>query len=184
MSQLKELLVDELQDLLSAEKQLVAALPKMADAAKSAKLREAFEKHLKQTQMQVERLNQAFELLGTEAESKTCRAMEGLIEEGEEKIEEGNDKEELAADLSLITAAQKVEHYEIAGYGNARTLALQIDRRDVAELLEHTLGEEESADYLLTEITKPLLQQARTEELEAGSESRKTATSKGGARHA
>src|SRR3954462_12309442 len=121
MSQIQELLIEELQDLLHAENQLVAALPKMASAAKAPKLREAFEKHLLQTQMQVERLNQAFEMLGSDAEAKTCRAMAGLIEEGQEKIEESDEKQELAADLSLITAAQKVEHYEIAAYGNART---------------------------------------------------------------
>jgi Mn-containing catalase len=165
MSQLKELLIEELQDLLHAENQLVAALPKMSSAAKAPKLREALEKHLAQTQRQVERLNQAFELLGSEAEPKACRAMQGLIEEGEEVIEETGNKEELSADLSLIAAAQKVEHYEIAAYGNARVLALQIDEREVAQLLGQTLGEEEAADYLLTQITKPILQQAREEEL-------------------
>jgi len=183
MSQIQELLVEELQDLLHAENQLVAALPKMASAAKAPKLREAFEKHLLQTQMQVERLNQAFELLGSEPEAKPCRAMMGLIEEGQEKIAEGDNKEEFASDLSLIAAAQKVEHYEIAAYGNARTLAMQIDEREVARLLGQTLGEEESADYLLTEITKPLLQQARMEELNATRGTRKTASS-GSARHA
>src|SRR6478672_8101103 len=145
MSQIQELLIEEMQDLLHAENQLVAALPKMASAAKAPKLREAFQKHLLQTQLQVERLNQAFELLGSEPEAKPCRAMMGLIEEGQECIDEGDDKEELAADLALIAAAQKVEHYEIAAYGNARTLALQIDQREVARLLGQTLGEEEAA---------------------------------------
>jgi len=165
-----------LKDLLHAENQLVAALPKMAGAAKSAKLREALEKHLQQTQMQVERLNEAFELLGSEAEPKTCRAMQGLIQEGQEKIEESDEKEELASDLALITAAQKVEHYEISGYGTARTLAKQIEQWDVARLLEQTLGEEESADHLLTEISKPLLQQARLEELGGNTATRKTSS--------
>lgn len=165
MAQLKELLVEELQDLLHAENQLVAALPKMAEAAHHPKLKEAFEKHLAQTQVQVERLNQVFELMGEDAEPKTCRAMAGLIEEGQETIDEGDDKDELAADLALIAAAQKVEHYEISGYGTARTLALQLNQRDVARLLSHTLGEEESTDYLLTEISKPLLQQALSKEL-------------------
>src|SRR4051812_34292602 len=114
MTQLKELLVDQLQDMLHAENQLVAALPKMMDAAHSPKLKQVFEKHLEQTERQVERLNKAFELLGEEAAPKPCKAMIGLVEEGQEKIEEGQDKEELAADLSLITAAQKVEHYEIS----------------------------------------------------------------------
>ena len=176
MSHLKELLIEELQDLLHAENQLIAALPKMSTAAKAPKLREALEKHLLQTQMQVERLNQAFELLGSEAEAKTCRAMQGLIEEGEEVIEEGDGREEITADLSLIAAAQKVEHYEIAAYGNARTLALQIDERDVARLLGQTLGEEEAADYLLTEITKPLLQQARMDDLNANGKTTRKST--------
>jgi Mn-containing catalase len=96
MSQLKELLIEELQDLLHAENQLVAALPKMSSAAKAPKLREAFEKHLLQTQMQVERLNQAFELLGSEADPTPCRAMQGLIEEGEEKIGEADSKDAIA----------------------------------------------------------------------------------------
>src|SRR5262249_48725579 len=108
MSQLRELLVEELQDLLHAENQQVSALPKMAGAAKNAKLREALEKHLQQTEMHVERLNQAFELLGEDAEPKTCRAMVGLIEEGQEKIDEADEKEEAASDLALIAAAQKV----------------------------------------------------------------------------
>jgi Mn-containing catalase len=165
MSQVKELLVEELQDLLHAEGQLVAALPKMANAAHNPKLREAFEKHLVQTQNQVARLEKAFELLGEDAEPKPCRAMLGLVEEGEETIKEGSEKDELAADLALIKSAQKVEHYEISSYGTARALARQIGAYDVATLLAHTLGEEESADYLLTEIAKPLLQEATAEDL-------------------
>jgi Mn-containing catalase len=172
MPQVKELLIEELQDLLNAENQLVAALPKMAEAAHNLKLREAFEKHLIQTQGQVQRLEQAFELLGEPAEAKTCRAMKGLIEEGQETIEEGQDKEELAADLALICAAQKVEHYEISGYGTAKALARQIGAIDVATLLSHTLGEEEAADHLLTVIAKPLLQQASVEDMELEAASR------------
>ena len=166
MSQVKELLIEELQDLLHAESQLVGALPKMAEAAHHPKLKEAFEKHLVQTETQVERLKMAFQLLGEQAEPKPCRAMMGLVEEGEETIEEGSEKEELAADLALITAAQKVEHYEISGYGTVRTLARQIGAYDVATLLTHSLGEEESADHLLTEIAKPLLQQATAQDLQ------------------
>lgn len=172
MPQVKELLVEELQDLLHAETQLVAALPKMAQAAHNPKLREAFEKHLLQTQGQIERLNQAFELLGEEAQPKPCRAMKGLIEEGQETMQEGAEKEELAADLALICAAQKVEHYEISGYGTAKALARQIGAVEVATLLSHTLGEEESADYLLTVIAKPLLQQASVEDMELEAASR------------
>ena len=166
MPLVKELLIEELQDLFNAETQLVAALPKMAAAAHNPKLKEAFEKHLLQTELQLERLSKAFELLGENAEQKPCKAMAGLIEEGQETIDEGPEKEEVVADLALIAAAQKVEHYEIAGYGSVRVLARQIGAFEVATLLDHSLGEEESADYLLTEIAKPLLQQATAEDLE------------------
>ena len=160
MNPLKELLVEELRDLLHAEGQLVAALPKMAEAAHHPKLKEAFLKHLKQTEEHIERLKKAFELLGEKAQPKPCKAMMGLVEEGKETIEEGKEKTEIAADLGLIAAAQKVEHYEISGYGTARSLARQIGERDVTTLLAHTLGEEEGADSGLTELAKPLMQQA------------------------
>jgi Mn-containing catalase len=168
MSELKELLVEELQDLLNAENQIVAALPKMVNAAHNNKLKEAFEKHLTQTKGQVERLSSALQLLGEAADSKPCKAMKGILEEGQETIEEGAERDELAADLALIGAAQKVEHYEIAGYGTARCLARQIGEREVAVLLSQTLGEEESADFLLTEITKPILQEALSVEVGNG----------------
>lgn len=167
---LKELLVEQLRDLLHAERQLVAALPKMAEAANLPKLKEAFLKHLQQTEGHVERLNGAFQLLGEKPQPKPCKAMMGLIEEGKETIEEGDEKAELVADLSLIAAAQKVEHYEISGYGTARSLARQIGEREVATLLGHTLGEEESADYLLTELTKPIMQEVGAQELESTNE--------------
>jgi Mn-containing catalase len=167
MPQIRELLIDQMQDLLHAENQLLAAIPKMASAAQHPKLKEAFAKHLLQTHDQVARLQTAFEALGEQPEPKSCKGMAGLIEEGEETIQEGSEMEPLAADLALITAAQKVEHYEIAGYGTARTLALQIGEREVARLLSHTLGEEESTDHLLTEISKPLLQDAALEDMGA-----------------
>jgi Mn-containing catalase len=173
---LKELLVEELRDLLHAEGQLVQALPKMAEAAHSPKLKEAFQKHLRQTQGHVERLKETFEILGEEAEPKPCKAMIGLIEEGKETIEEGQEKEETIADLSLIAAAQRVEHYEISGYGTARSLARQIGERDVATLLAQTLGEEESTDYLLTELTKPLLHDASSGETPVESRSASAGT--------
>jgi Mn-containing catalase len=160
MDQLRDLLVDDLQDLLHAEMQLVEALPKMAKAANNRKLKEAFEKHLQQTQGHVERLKTAFELLGEKAQPKTCKGMQGLITEGQETIEENKEEEELASDLALIGAAQKVEHYEISGYGTTRCLARQIGEREVATLLSQTLGEEESSDYLLSELSKPILQEA------------------------
>jgi len=165
MSVVRELLIEELQDLLHAENQLVAALPKMAQAAHHPKLREGFEKHLAQTQIHVQRLEQAFNLLGEKASPKPCKAMMGLVEEGQETIKEGSRKDQLAADLALITAAQKVEHYEISGYGTVRALARQIGERDVEKLLSHTLGEEESTDFLLTEIAKPLIQEATAADL-------------------
>ena len=167
MPQLNELLIDQLQDLLHAENQLVGALPKMAEAANHPKLKEAFEKHLLQTQTHVERLNQVFELLGETAKPKPCKAMLGLIAEGQETIEEGEEKEPLAADLSLIAAAQRVEHYEISAYGTARSLARQLGATDAARLLSHTLGEEEAADYLLTAIADPLVQQVSLNDLDA-----------------
>jgi Mn-containing catalase len=166
---LKELLVEELQDLLHAEGQLVAALPKMAEAAHNPKLKEAFQKHLQQTEGHVERLKSAFNLLGEKAQPKPCKAMMGLVEEGKETIEEGQEKDNLIADLALIAAAQRVEHYEIAGYGTAKCLARQIGAIEVAALLAHTLGEEESADFLLTSLAKPIMQDASTEPTEGQS---------------
>jgi Mn-containing catalase len=160
MPQIKELLVDQLQDLLHAETQLTGALPKMAQAAHHPKLKEAFEKHLTQTEGHVERLRAVFGLLGEKAEPKPCKAMMGLIEEGKETIESAGEREPLAADLALIAAAQRVEHYEIAAYGTVRALARQLGENDCARLLSHTLGEEESADFLLTMISDPLIQQA------------------------
>jgi len=165
MPQIRELLIEELQDLLHAENQLVAALPKMASAAHNPMLKQAFEKHLAQTQNHVERLKKVFDLLGVKAQAKPCKAMMGLVQEGQERIDESKEKDALAADLSLITAAQKVEHYEISGYGTVRSLARLIQEKDVAALLTHTLGDEESADFLLSEISKPLLQQIRADEL-------------------
>jgi Mn-containing catalase len=167
MPQLKELLVREMQDLLHAETQLTGALPKMAKASHHPKLKEAFEKHLVQTEGHVERLKEAFALLGEKAQPKPCKAMLGLVEEGAETIEESEGKEPLGADLALITAAQKVEHYEISGYGTVRTLARQLGLLDVAALLTQTLGEEESADFLLSAIAQPLLQQATLDEMGA-----------------
>ena len=166
MAQLRELLVEQLQDLLNAENQLTKALPQMAEAAHNPKLKEGFQKHLQQTENHIGRLKEAFELLGEKAQPKACKAMAGLVEEGKETISEGKGKDALSADLALIAIAQKVEHYEIAGYGNLRGVARLINERGVAELLDYTLGEEEATDFLLTEISKPILQEARMAELE------------------
>jgi len=169
MPALKELLVEEMQDLLHAEGQLVKALPKMARAAKEPKLKQAFEKHAEETKGHVERLKQAFELLGERAKAKPCKAMQGLVEEGQEQIEEGKEKEPAIADLALVAAAQKVEHYEISGYGTLRTIAEQLGETKVAKLLAQTLAEEEKTDKLLTQLSPPLLQEA-AEEPEEGEE--------------
>ncbi len=140
------LLFEQLQDLLHAEGQLVKALPKMVDAAASETLKFAFSHHLEETTAHVARLKEAFTLLGEEAEAKPCKGMAGLIEEGEEVIEEGSEAGgEIAADLALIAAAQKVEHYEISAYGTARTLAGQAGLPNVSALLSKTLAEEETA---------------------------------------
>ena len=160
MSDLRELLVDQLQDLLNAENQIVGALPKMVEAAHDTKLKEALEKHLAQTENHLKRLTLSLETLGESAESEPCKGMKGLLEEGQETLEDGENEEELIADLALIAAAQKVEHYEISGYGTARSLAKQVGEREVATLLSHTLGEEEASDFLLTAVAQSLLQQA------------------------
>ena len=167
MTQLKELLVEQLQNLLHAEAQLVGSLPKMGDAARHPKLREAFEKHLAQTEVHVERLRQALELLGEKAQPKVCKSMLGLVEEGVETIREGREKQPLAADLALIAAAQRVEHYEISAYGTAKCLARQIGEIMCARLLSQTLGEEQSADFLLSAISDPILQQAALDDMGA-----------------
>jgi ferritin-like metal-binding protein YciE len=146
----QDLLVDELRDLYHAEKQLVKALPKMAKAAKSDKLRQAFEHHLEETRGQVERLEMVFERLELPARAKRCEAMAGLIEEAQEMIEEIKTPEVL--DAALITAAQKVEHYEIASYGSVRALAQAVGQDEVAQLLAQTLAEEKSADQKLNQI--------------------------------
>jgi Mn-containing catalase len=160
MELLRELLTEELKDLMSAENQLVKALPKMVKAAKDAELKKAFEDHLEQTKGHVERLKQMFDMLEEKPKAKTCKGMAGLVEEGSEVITEGKEKEETQADLALIGAAQRVEHYEMAAYGTARAIAEQMNRKDIAKLLSQTLAEEEAADELLTRLAMPLLEQA------------------------
>jgi ferritin-like metal-binding protein YciE len=147
---LDDVLQAELADLYSAEKQLVEALPKVAEAASSDDLREAIEHHLQETRGHVDRLEQVFESLGTKPASEHCKAMEGLIAEGDHIIEATGSGE--AKDVALIAAAQRVEHYEIAAYGTVRSLAEQLGRDDAASLLGDTLDEESAADEKLTEI--------------------------------
>lgn len=147
---LENLFVTELKDLLSAEKQLIKALPKMAKGATSESLRLAFEEHLEQTRGQVERLEKVFELVGKAPRAEHCKAMEGLIAEGSELLEE--DGEPAVKDAALIGAAQKVEHYEISGYGTARSLAELLGLDEAVELLQETLDEEKETDVNLTKL--------------------------------
>jgi ferritin-like metal-binding protein YciE len=157
---IEELFIEEIRDLYDAEKQLVKALPKMAKAASSEELKTAFQEHLEVTKGQVQRLEQVFELMDEKAKGKPCKAMKGLIEEGNEVAEE--DALEQFTDLALIGAAQKVEHYEIAGYGTVRTMAEQMGNTEVAGLLEETLKEEEATDEKLTEIAKSIYEEVST----------------------
>jgi Mn-containing catalase len=168
MSDFNNLLVQSIQDLLNAEHQIMDALPKMVEAAHCKKLKEGFERHLVQTEGHVERLKSVLNILGESPESKPCKGMKGILDEGEEIIRRTEKQDELTSDLALIAAGQKVEHYEIAGYKNAHCLAKQMDQHEVAKILEHTLGEEESTDYLLSALAKPLLQQASSVEVGNG----------------
>ncbi len=171
MRTLEDTFVDEIRDLYDAEKQLVRALPKMAKAANSAELVAAFKEHLEQTKGQVQRLEQVFELLGQKARSKPCKAMKGLVEEGQEII--AQDASENLMDLALIGAAQKVEHYEIAGYGTLRTFAQAMGNKQAAQLLDQTLKEEEATDKKLTQIAKGLYKAAQREESSMGQQNGK-----------
>jgi len=152
LKSLEDLLLHELKDLFSAENQLVKALPKMAKAATNEELKAGFEEHLEQTKGHVERLDEIADLLGKKLTGHKCKAMEGLVEEGGELISE--DAADAIRDAGLIGAAQRVEHYEIAGYGTARALALHLGHEEIAELLEQTLDEEKETDRKLTELAE------------------------------
>lgn len=159
---LNQLLAEEMRDLYDAEKRLVKALPKMIKAAISSDLKNAIEEHLEQTQNQVTRLERAFEMLGEKPRAKTCEAMKGLIEEGEETITslQANDQ---FLDLALIAAAQKVEHYEMAGYGTLRAWADRLDLPEVSALFQQTFEEERNADRELTQISERLIREVITD---------------------
>lgn len=164
----KDLFELELKDLYSAEKQLTKALPKMAKAATNAELKEAFESHLEETEGQIERLEKIFDQLGVSySRVEKCKAMEGLVEEGKKVMEEGLEPHVL--DAALIAAAQRVEHYEIAGYGCCRTFAQQLGHQDIADLLQETLDEEGNADKKLTDIAETVVNQ-EAETADAGEE--------------
>jgi ferritin-like metal-binding protein YciE len=166
MKTLEDLLVHELKDLYAAEKQLTKALPKMAKAATHEELRKAFQEHLKETENHVKRLEEIFTQLQLSSRGAKCKAMEGLVEEGKEILAE--DMEDDVRDAALICAAQRVEHYEMAGYGCARTFARDLGHHEVAEMLQQTLEEEAAADEKLTEIA---VGRINAEAMAAGAES-------------
>ena len=158
---MQELLIDELKDLYSAEKQIVRALPKLAKAATSTELQEALVNHLVETKGQVARLEQIGEIIGKKLTGKSCVGMKGVLEEGSEVLED-TDKGTIR-DAALIAASQRVEHYEMAGYGSARELAKILGLSDVANLLDETLAEEKNADKTLSAVARQVNVQAKSE---------------------
>ena len=184
---LQECLVGQIRDLYDAEKQLTRALPKLAKAAESEELSEGLQEHLRETQGQVQRLENVFKLLGLSPRGKPCKGMRGLIEEGNEVIEE---LDGAPLDLAIIAGAQRVEHYEISAYGTARTMAEQMGNSRAAQLLQETEEEEKAADTKLTEIAMALYQmededsESMVTEGEEGNGRRRPARSGNGARRA
>jgi Mn-containing catalase len=158
---IRALLIDQMQDILHAEKQLLKALPKMAKAARSANLETVFISHLNETETQAKRLEDSLKALGARPRAKVCRGMAGLVEEGDEVMAEGKEKDDAPADLALIGAALRVEHYEIAAYTTARNLALQMREPTIVQLLTTSLGEEQNAGQLLDQVAQPLLSVSR-----------------------
>jgi ferritin-like metal-binding protein YciE len=167
---LRELYLDELRDLYSAETQLTKALPKMAKASSNSELRQAFEEHLRQTSEQVSRLEQIFDMLREKPTGKKCLGMEGLVKEGAEVMKE--DYEGAVMDAALIGAAQRVEHYEIAGYGTVREFAQLMGEEEHVSLLEQTLEEEKQTDEKLTQLAEDINSQAQEETGEEEEEER------------
>lgn len=162
-SRLREFFIEQLQDIYWAEQKLVKTLPKMANAAHSAELREAFTKHLEETRNHVTRIEQAFQLINESADTQECQAMKGIIKEGEDIIDETED-DTAQRDVGLIFAGQKAEHYEIATYGGLVHLARTMGQTDVATLLQQTLAEEKAADQKLTEIAETSSNEAAARE--------------------
>lgn len=158
---LRKLYVEELKDLYSAEKQILQALPRMAKKAKNPQLKAGFEEHVRVTEEQVKRLDQIFEGLGKSPRGKKCKGMEGLLEEGKEVMQEDMDDE--TRDAALIAAAQRVEHYEMAGYGTVRTYANLLGEREAARLLQQTLDEEGLTDKKLTQLAESINVEAMEE---------------------
>jgi len=158
---LRKLYVEELKDLYSAEKQILQALPRMAKKAKNPQLKAGFEEHVRVTEEQVKRLDQIFEGLGKSPRGKKCKGMEGLLEEGKEVMQEDMDDE--TRDAALIAAAQRVEHYEMAGYGTVRTYANLLGEKEAARLLQQTLDEEGLTDKKLTQLAESINVEAMEE---------------------
>ncbi|HKW19099.1 MAG TPA: ferritin-like domain-containing protein [Terriglobales bacterium] len=174
---LNDLFIDHLRDLYDAENQLIKALPKMAEAANSDELREGIEEHLQQTKGHAQRLEEIFESLGEKAKAKKCKGMEGVIKEGSEVLDEDMDAD--VKDAAIIAAAQRVEHYEIAGYGTARTYASLLGEREAASLLEQTLDEEKETDAKLTELSEGInvaAEKGEGDEIEPQSETESRST--------
>ncbi len=162
---LDDLFLDTLKDVYHAEKQILRALPKMAKAAESDQLRQALEKHRDETEVQIERLEQVFEMLEKPARGKTCEAIQGLVEESKELMQDFKDSE--ALDAALIAAQQSVEHYEISRYGTMRTWAQQLGMQEAVQLIEQTLEEEKKTDQLLTEMAESMANQEAEQGQEA-----------------
>lgn len=152
LNSFEDLIAEQLQDLYSAERQFAEAQPKMAAAAASEDLKDALEGHVEVTRGQIERLEQVAKLLGVDLQGKTCEAAKGLVREGQDVVRQDGDP--FVKDAAIIAAAQRIEHYEIAGYGTARALAKQLGNREAQRLLEETLAEERGADLLLTELAE------------------------------
>lgn len=176
---LQELYVGELRDLYDAEHQIIKALPKMISKTSSEELKSALSEHLEITRRQAERLEQIFENMGERTKAQKCKGMAGVIEEGNDLLKEAEDED--VRDAAIIASAQKVEHYEMAGYGTARTWATLLGEQDAANLLEETLNEEKDADQKLTDISESINVEAREqrgegEEVETSRRSRKTST--------
>lgn len=172
MPTLRETFIEELKDLYDAEKQLTKGLPKMAKAAQHEELKAAFEEHLSQTETHIERLEQVFEIFGEPAKGKKCKAMQGLLEEGKDLIEEE------AGDAALICGAQKVEHYEIASYGSLVAWARLLQEDEAVELLEETLNEEKETDERLTEIAETAANVEENESEEESEEEEETSSAR------
>ena len=170
---LRDLYVEQLKDLYDAEHQLIKALPKLAEASSSDELRNAFEEHLDKTRQHAQRIEQIFEGMGQKAKAQKCKGMEGLVKEGSEVIKE-EDIDGEVKDAALIAAAQRVEHYEIAGYGTVRTYANLLGENEAANLLQQTLDEEKEADQTLNEIAEQINVEAGHGEVEEEGVARRT----------